>query len=101
MKISAQYKFRIANLNITYINNMMTNTFKHILFFYRKRLNLFTYVCRVVSQDTIGPIERVTLERVNTPSWYGGDVIRVYFDIEAQGDDRVRVKVRELFVGYH
>ena len=37
----------------------------------------------------------INLERVNTPSWFGGDIQNVQVHIEYQSDDRLRIKVRD------
>lgn len=36
---------------------------------------------------------RATLQRINTPSWFGADFQSVHVDLEFQTDDRVRIKV--------
>jgi Trefoil (P-type) domain len=37
---------------------------------------------------------RATLERVNTPSWYGVDINTVLMEVEFHTADRLRIKVR-------
>ena len=35
-----------------------------------------------------------TLERINTPSWFGSEIVNVLLEVEFQTSDRLRIKVR-------